>query len=172
MPVNRGPADSGTTGIAIRCTAGVAGTGPVAPGGCGRTTGTGRAADGADPPEGDADAYGADVAGEAGDAYGSAGAGRGVEDGGAETRAGRDSPWSRVGGWTSGPDGTTGPPRAERCTSRRREPPIDTPRPARPVPVAARAPPPSDAGRVERAGPPDGVRPDGAPPGAPPDTER
>ncbi|MFF9572969.1 hypothetical protein [Streptomyces sp. NPDC014685] len=176
MPVNRGPVDSGTTGIAIRCTAGAAGTGPVAPGGCGRTTGTGRAPDGADPPEGDADAYGADASGEGGDAYGSAAAGCGVGDGGAGTRAGWDFPRSRADGWASGRDGTTGPPRAERCTSRRRrEPPVDGPRPARPVPASARAPPPSGAERAGGAGraePPDGVRPDGAPPGAPPDTER
>ncbi|MFF3396307.1 hypothetical protein ACFYW1_36030 [Streptomyces sp. NPDC002669] len=155
MPVNRGPMDSGTTGSAVRCTAGPVPV-PVAPGGCGRTTGTGRVAAGADPdpPEGDADAYG------------SAGAG---------TRPGRDSPGPRAGGGTSGPAGTTGPPRAERCTSRRREAPIDTPRPARPVPAAVRALLPSEVGRAERAAPaepPAGARPDGAAPGAPPGTER
>ncbi|MFB6501346.1 hypothetical protein ACFYXP_35915 [Streptomyces sp. NPDC002466] len=167
MPVNRGPMDSGTTGIAVRCTTGAPGPVPVVPGGCGRTTGTGRAAAGADPPEGDADAYGAEAPGEGGDAYGSAGAGCGAGDGGAGTRAGGDSTRSRAEGWTPGPDGTAGPPRAERCTSRRREPPIDAPRPARPVPVAARTLPPSGAGRAGPAEPPDG-----APPGAPPDTER
>ncbi|MGW2180204.1 hypothetical protein ACWCXX_19250 [Streptomyces sp. NPDC001732] len=152
--------DSGTTGSAVRCTAGAAGPVPVVPGGCGRTTGTGRAAAGADPPEGDADAYG------------SVGAGCGAGDGGAGTRPGRGSPWSRADGVTSGPDGTTGPPRAERCTSRRREPPIDAPRPTRPVPVAARPLPPSGAGRAEPVEPPDGARPDGAPPGVLPGAER